>query len=54
MNKSTAACYFYRLRKIIYQATEDETPFFGEIEVDESYFDGSSKGMRGRGAPISI
>lgn len=50
VNKSTAAYYFHRLRKIIYKATEDETPFFGEIEVDESYFGGSPKGMRGRGA----
>ena len=29
---------------------EDETPFFGEIEVDESYFGGKRKGIRGRGA----
>lgn len=46
----TAAYYFHRLREIIYQATEDETPFAGEIEVDESYFGGRRKGMRGRGA----
>jgi len=50
VNKSTAAYYFHRLRKIIYQATEDETPFFGYIGVDESYFGGSRKGVRGRGA----
>lgn len=50
VNKTTAAYYFHRLREIIYQATEDETPFTGEIEVDESYFGGRRKGMRGRGA----
>jgi len=50
VNKTTASYYFHRLREIIYQATEDETPFHGEIEVDESYFGGKRKGMRGRGA----
>ena len=49
-NNKTAAYYFHRLREIIYQATEDEMPFFGEIEVDESYFGGKRKGKRGRGA----
>ena len=50
VNAKTAAYYFHRLREIIYQATEDETPFSGEVEVDESYFGGRRKGMRGRGA----
>ena len=50
VNFKTAAYYFHRLREIIYQATEDETPFSGEVEVDESYFGGRRKGMRGRGA----
>lgn len=50
VNFKTAAYYFHRLREIIYQATEDETPFGGEVEVDESYFGGRRKGMRGRGA----
>ena len=47
VNKSTAAYYFHRLREIIYRATEDEAPFSGEIEVDESYFGGIRKGKRG-------
>jgi transposase len=47
--KSTAAYYFHRLREVIYQATEDVTPFSGEIKVDESYFGGRRKGKRGRG-----
>lgn len=50
VNFKTAAYYFQRLREIIYQATEDETPFAGEVEVDESYFGGRRKGKRGRGA----
>lgn len=50
VNKTTAAYYFHRLREIIYRATEDEMPFAGEIEVDESYFGGKRKGLRGRGA----
>ena len=46
VNKSTAAYFFHRLREIILRATEDETPFAGEIEVDESYFGGVRKGKR--------
>jgi len=54
VNKNTAAYYFQRLREVIYKATEDETPFCGEIEVDESYFGGRRKGKRGRGAAGKI
>ena len=50
VNIKTAAYYYHRLREIIYLASEDEAPFAGEIEVDESYFGGKRKGMRGRGA----
>lgn len=50
VNKNTAAYYFHRLRRLIYQGTEDSTPFSGEVEVDESYFGGRRKGQRGRGA----
>ena len=50
VNFKTAAFYFHRLRRIIDQATQDETPFAGEVEVDESYFGGVRKGKRGRGA----
>ncbi len=44
VNKSIGVYYFHRLREIIYQATEDETPFTGEVEVDESYFGDRRKG----------
>ena len=50
VNKNTAAYFFHRLREIIYQATKEDAPFSGEIEVDESYFGGVRKGKRGRGA----
>jgi len=50
VNKNSAAFYFHRLREIIAQHCEESTPFFGEIEVDESYFGGVRKGKRGRGA----
>lgn len=54
VNRNTAAYYFQRLRQLICQAVEDETPFFGEIEVDESYFGGKRKGKRGRGAAEKV
>ena len=50
VNKTTAAFYFHRLREIVAQQSEDASPVFGEIEVDESYFGGHRKGKRGRGA----
>ena len=40
VNFKTAAYYFHRLRTIIDQASQDETPFTDEVEVDESYFGG--------------
>lgn len=52
VNFKTAAYYFHRLREIIgarLEAESDEV-FGGEIEVDESYFGGTRKGKRGRGA----
>ena len=54
VNKSTASYYYHRLRELISNAVEDETPFSGEIEVDESYFGGKRKGKRGRGAAGKI
>ena len=50
VNKNTATFYFHRLRQIIALHSEEPTQFFGEIEVDESYFGGVRKGKRGRGA----
>jgi transposase len=50
VNRKTAAYYFHRLRQIITLEIENETLFSGELEVDESYFGGTHKGKRGRGA----
>lgn len=52
VNKTTAAYYFHRLRALIAHHIEQEAyeAFGGEIEVDESYFGGTRKGKRGRGA----
>ena len=50
VNKNTAAYYFHRLRLLIYQTSPHLEMFEGEIEADESYFSGTRKGKRGRGA----
>ncbi len=52
VNSKTAIYYFHRLRTIIalQLEKEEDIAFGGEIEVDESYFGGSRKGKRGRGA----
>ena len=54
VNKTTAAYYFHRLRKLIVHAVEVNTQFNVEIEVDESYFGGHRKGKRGRGAQRKV
>ena len=56
VNRKTAAFYFLRLRESIAYELEAESDamFGGEIEVDESYFDGRQKGKRGRGAAGKI
>lgn len=54
VNHKTAKFFFHRLRLIIFEKTESETPFDGEVEVDESYFGGARKGKRGRGAAGKI
>jgi len=50
VNKTTASYYFHRLRELVFLFSEDAGLLEGEIEVDESYFGGSRKGKRGRGA----
>jgi transposase len=52
VNRKTAGYYYHRLREIIAYQLEQESQevFGGEIEVDESYFGGTRKGKRGRGA----
>ncbi len=52
VNRKTAAYYYHRLREIMTFKLEESSDevFFGEIEVDGSYFGGKRKGKRGRGA----
>ena len=54
VNTTKAAFYFHRLREIMAQQSEDNSPVFGEIEVDESYFGGHRKGKRNRGAAGNV
>ena len=52
VNPKTAAYYFQRLRELFAQRAEQEAHevFENEVELDESYFGGTRKGKRGRGA----
>ena len=56
MNRNTVWLYFRKLREIIMYELDKESDeiFFGEIEVDESYFGGKRKGKRGRGAKAKV
>lgn len=52
IHHNSAALFFTKVRKIIayYLEIEALEIFDGEIELDESYFGGTRKGKRGRGA----
>ena len=51
LNRNTINRYLLLLRKRIAEFCEQQSPFSGEIEVDESYFGAKRiKGKRGRGA----
>ncbi|WP_182417585.1 IS1595 family transposase [Bartonella sp. HY038] len=51
IHRNTAVRFFHKLRcSIAVKQQERAEQFAGEIELDESYFGGHSKGMRGRGA----
>ena len=51
LNRNTVNRYLNLFRKRIADLCEQQSPFKGEIEVDESYFGGKRiKGKRGRGA----
>jgi transposase len=52
VNRNSAVLFFHKLREVIYENLAREAPELlgGEIEVDESYFGGTRKGKRGRGA----
>ena len=50
MHRNTAALFFRKLRERIAQHQEQEMrqAFDGQVEIDESYFDGHRKGKRSR------
>lgn len=51
LNRNTVNRYLAEIRKRIAQFCEQQSPFSGEVEVDESYFGARRiKGKRGRGA----
>ena len=51
LNRNTINRYLFLIRQRIAERCEQESPFKGEIEVDESYFGARRvKGKRGRGA----
>jgi transposase len=50
VNRHSATLFYQKIRQMIAYELEDDTPFAGEIELDESYFGGHRKGNRGRGA----
>ena len=51
LNRNTINRIYRTLRERIYWACEADRPFFGVVEVDESYFGARRvKGRRGRGA----
>jgi transposase len=55
INRKTALRHYTRLRALLLAECQAETePMQGEVEVDESYFGGYRKGIRGRGAAGKI
>ena len=52
VNRNSATLFFHKLREAIFEnlPAEASVALSGEIEVDESYFGGTRKGKRGRGA----
>jgi len=54
INYKTAQLFYTKLRRIIAENQSSDTPFQGFVEVDESYFGGTRKGERGRGAAGKI
>ena len=43
VNRHSATLFYHKLREIIAVELEDESPFDGEVELDESYFGGHRK-----------
>jgi transposase len=54
VHRHSATLYYQKLREMIGCELEDESPFEGEGEVDESYFGGHRKGARGRQGTLCV
>ncbi|MBM3256417.1 MAG: IS1595 family transposase [Candidatus Moranbacteria bacterium] len=54
INRHSAEKVYQIIRANLALKCEEESPFKGEVEVDESYFGGRRKGNRGRGAPGKV
>ena len=56
INRNSAVLFFHKLREVIFEQLALEAPemLTGEVEIDESYFGGTRKGKRGRGAAGKI
>ena len=55
VNRKTVLSRYTRLRTVLQKECDNESePMKGEVEVDESYFGGYRKGIRGRGAAAKI
>ena len=55
IHRNTAVRFFHKLReKIAIKQQNRSEQFYGKIELDESYFGGTRKGKRGRGAAGKI
>ena len=50
VNRNTAISFYHRVRHVIAEQMPSVEMFTGEVEVDESYFGGYRRGIRGRGA----
>jgi len=52
IQSNTAILFYRKIREVIFTHLEEESKelFNGQIEIDESYFGGTQKGKRGRGA----
>jgi len=54
VNRHSATLFYQKIRQMIAYELDDDSPFEGEVELDESYFGGHRKGNRGRGAAGKI
>ena len=54
INRNTAQRVYTKIRMAIVKDCERQSPFSGEIEVDESYFGGRRKGNRAGGAGAKV